>query len=45
MAEIWRIHQPGLYLIKYFNIRSPKEMTESINKSYAQEVQQPPAGL
>jgi hypothetical protein len=43
MTMTWRIHQPGLYLMKYFSMISPEDVAKGIHGSYAQEVENPPA--
>lgn len=41
---IWRIHQPGRYLMKYFSIRSPQEIAKGIYKRNACYMDNPPSG-
>ena len=43
IAATWRIHQPGLYLIKYCSMASPEDMAKGIDGCYGQKVQNPPA--
>jgi hypothetical protein len=41
---IWRTHQPGLYLMKYFSILPPDDMPNGIDNRYPGQMDNPPAG-